>query len=98
MSITVQERAIGAIIGAFIGDAIALGPHWYYDLEEQYKDYGTWISDYTNPKKGRYHENEKAGNLSQSGYILKLMIQSIIDMKEYNQEDFCKKLDEELFT
>lgn len=97
MEITTKERVIGAIMGAFIGDAIALGPHWYYDLEEQRKDYGTWITDYTNPKKGRYHENEKAGDLSQSGFILKLMINSILDKKEYNQEDFCKKLDDELF-
>lgn len=92
------SRAQGAIIGAFIGDAMALGPHWYYDLEEQYKDYGKWITDYTKPKKGRYHENQKAGDLSQSGYILKLMINSILENKAYNQDDFCKKLDEDLFT
>lgn len=96
--ISTQDRAIGAIMGAFIGDAIALGPHWYYNLDEQHKDYGTWITDYANPKKGRYHESEKAGNLSQSGFILKLMMKSIIDNNGYNQSDFCKKIDEELFT
>ena len=94
----IKERAQGAIVGAFIGDAIALGPHWYYDLEEQYKDYGQWITTYTNPKKGRYHEHEKAGSQSQAGYILKLMIKSLVENKTYSQEDFCKKLDEDLFT
>ncbi|MHB0994710.1 MAG: ADP-ribosylglycohydrolase [Sulfurovum sp. 16-42-52] len=98
MNTDIKDRAMGAIVGAFIGDAIALGPHWYYDLEEQYRDYGTWITTYTNPKKGRYHEHEKAGNLSQSGYILKLMINSIIENDGYNQEDFCEKLDTNLFT
>ncbi|RXJ77959.1 ADP-ribosylglycohydrolase [Arcobacter sp. F155] len=98
MAITTKERAQGAIIGAFIGDALALGCHWYYDLEEQYKDYGTWITDYTTPKKGRYHENQKAGDSSQAGFILKLMINSILDNNGYDQEDFCKKIDEELFT
>jgi len=29
---TIQDRAAGAIMGAFIGDALGLGPHWYYDL------------------------------------------------------------------
>ena len=28
----IQDRAAGAIMGAFIGDALGLGPHWYYDL------------------------------------------------------------------
>jgi len=27
-----QERAMGAIMGAFIGEALGVGPHWYYDL------------------------------------------------------------------
>ena len=93
-----RSRAQGAIMGAFIGDAIALGPHWYYDLEEQYKDYGKWITDYTDPKKGRYHEHQKAGDLSQSGYILKLMINSIIRSEGYDQEDFYKALDDDLLT
>jgi ADP-ribosylglycohydrolase len=94
----IKNRAKGALIGAFIGDAIALGPHWYYDLEEQYKDYGEWITDYTDPKAGRYHEHQKAGDLSQAGYILKLMISSINENNGYHQENFCKKIDEELFT
>jgi len=67
-------------------------------LDELHKDYGTWIDDYTAPKKGRYHENEKVGDLSQSGYILKLMIRSIIDKNGYDQDDFCKKLDEKLLS
>jgi ADP-ribosylglycohydrolase len=98
MEISTKDRAKGAILGAFIGDVIALGCHWYYDLEEQYKDYGKWITDFTSPKEGRYHENQKKGDLSQSGYILKLMINSILDNNGYNQKDFCKKIDNELFT
>lgn len=30
----IKDRANGAIMGAFIGDALGLGPHWYYDLDE----------------------------------------------------------------
>lgn len=93
-----KDKAKGAIMGAFIGDAIALGPHWYYDLEEQYKDYGQWITTYTKPKKNRYHENEQAGDLSQSGFILKLMINPLLENKKYNHDAFCKSLDENLFT
>jgi len=59
-----QDRACGSIMGAFIGDALALGPHWYYNLDELHRDYGEWISNYTDPKPNRYHAGLKAGQLS----------------------------------
>jgi len=36
----IQDRAAGAIMGAFIGDALGLGPHWYYNLAELRCEYG----------------------------------------------------------
>ncbi len=92
-----QNRAAGAIMGAFIGDALALGPHWYYSLDELRRDYGDWIDDYTDPKPGRYHAGLKAGQLSQAGFILKLMLRSLVDCGGYDAADFCRRLDEELF-
>lgn len=91
-----RDRAAGAIMGAFIGDAMGLGPHWYYDLSELHRDYGDWISDYTDPRPGRYHEGLKAGQLSQAGFILKLLLQSLVERGEYDEADFCRRLDEEL--
>ncbi|MDD2468699.1 MAG: ADP-ribosylglycohydrolase family protein [Desulfobulbus sp.] len=95
---TWQDRAQGALMGAFIGDALALGPHWYYDLEEMRRDYGEWISDYTDPKPGRYHEGCKAGQLSQAGYILKLMVESLVKHGEYDHGEFCLHLEDQLFA
>jgi ADP-ribosylglycohydrolase len=93
---TIRDRAAGAIMGAFIGDAMGLGPHWYYDLEELRRDYGPWVSDYTDPKPGRYHDGLKAGQSSQAGIILKLLLQSLASHGEYDQSDFCRRMDEEL--
>ncbi len=96
--ITFQDRAKGALVGAFIGDALGLGPHWYYDLDEMRRDYGEWIDDYTDPKPGRYHYGCKAGQLSQAGYILKLTAESLVKQGKYDQEAFCRDLEEKLFT
>jgi ADP-ribosylglycohydrolase len=93
----IQDRASGAIMGAFIGDALALGPHWYYDLAELRRDYGNWIDDYTDPKPGRYHDGLKAGQLSQAGFILKLTLSSLVACGGYDEGDFCLRMDEELF-
>lgn len=93
----IKDRIQGAILGALIGDALALGPHWYYNLEEMRRDYGEWVSDYTDPKADRYHAGLKAGQLSQSGYILVMMLQSLSDCGGYIEEDFCRRLDTELF-
>lgn len=92
-----EDRIVGAIMGAFIGDALALGPHWYYDLDELRADYGNWISDYKDPKPHRYHAGMKAGESSQAGLLLELTLSSLVDQSRYDEEDFCKRMDEDFF-
>jgi ADP-ribosylglycohydrolase len=94
---TIEERAAGAVMGALVGDALALGPHWYYDLAELRRDHGAWITGYTDPKPGRYHAGLKAGQLSQAGFILVLMLRSLVERGGYDEADFCRRMDEELF-
>jgi ADP-ribosylglycohydrolase len=84
-------------MGAFVGDALGLGCHWYYDLDELHRDYGSWIDGYTTPKKGRYHEGMKAGQLSQSGLITKMLLESVVAKNGYDQDDFTRRLDDDLF-
>ncbi len=38
-----KDRIMGAIMGVLIGDALGVGSHWYYDLEEFKADFG-WVS------------------------------------------------------
>ena len=93
----IRDRARGALMGALIGDALGLGPHWYYDLDALRRDYGDWISGYTDPQPGRYHDGCKAGQLSQAGYILALTMRSLVAQGGYDRQDFCRRLDEDLF-
>ncbi len=92
-----KDRAAGALVGAFIGDALGLGPHWYYDLDELRRNYGDWIDGYTDPKPGHYHEGLKAGDLSQAGIILMLTTRSLVERGDYDQKDFCRRMDGDLF-
>lgn len=97
LNISQQERAVGAIMGAYIGDGLGLGPHWYYNLDQQYQQYGRWIDDYTTPQADRYHGGMQAGQSSQSGLILSMLIDSIVATDQYSQTDFCDRLDNQLF-
>jgi hypothetical protein len=52
----------------FVGDALGLGCHWYYDLQ-QLRDTHGWVTDYIEPREGRYHYGCKAGDVSQTGQV-----------------------------
>lgn len=93
-----RSRIQGALMGAFVGDALALGPHWYYNLDELHAAYGDWITGYTDPEPGRYHAGLKAGASSQSGIILALTLRSLVERRGYDAADFCHRLDAELFS
>lgn len=92
-----QDRAAGALMGAFVGEALGVGPHWFYDLAEQRKHYGDWIDTYTRSLPGRYHENLLPGELSQAGLILKLTAQSLVEHSGYFRDDFCRNFEAEIF-
>jgi len=92
-ALSLADRARGALLGAFIGDALALGPHWYYDLDELHARYGTWISGYTDPRPDHYHAGMKAGESSQAGILLRLTLDSLAACGAYDEADFCRRMD-----
>lgn len=96
--LTRKDRAMGAVVGMYIGDALGLGPHWYYDLDKLRQDYGDWITDYTTPKAGRYHDGCKAGDVSQTGQVSLLLLDSLAMKGAYDEGDFTDRLDQILET
>lgn len=92
-----QDRAAGALMGAFIGDALAVGPHWYYNLDELRADFGPWIDGYTTPRPGHYHAGLAAGEPSQAGILLELTLRSLVARGGYDEADFCHRLDADFF-
>lgn len=69
------ERMRGALWGMFVGDALAMPVHWYYNIAALWQDFGQ-LSDYQAPKA--HHPNSimalantsKAGRGTQEGDIV----------------------------
>ena len=49
MNNVLEDRCAGMVTGAYIGDALAMPAHWYYDRAALRRDYGV-ISSYLAPK------------------------------------------------
>ena len=94
----VADRAAGCIVGALIGDALGLGPHWYYDLAEMRQDYGPWIDGYTAPRPGRYHAGMQPGEPSQTGLLTTLLLRSVADRGGYEEGDWTRRVDAEILS
>jgi len=48
-TISFQDRVTGALLGIFIGDALAMPVHWYYDTQALRRDYGE-VDKYLKPQ------------------------------------------------
>ena len=103
-TISRHERASGALLGTLIGDALGLGCHWYYDIEAMHADCGAWIDGYldSNPDRNdrfgyiaryRYEQGLRAGDLSQTGEILVLLMQSLAECGSWQPDDYTTRLD-----
>ena len=99
-----KDRIMGAIMGVLIGDALGVGSHWYYDLDNLKKDFGPWISDYSDPKtdssgqfaevhQHRYEKGTRAGDVSQTGQLIIMLLESVAEKGTYDRSDFSSRID-----
>jgi ADP-ribosylglycohydrolase len=49
MTLVENPQIEGALLGIFVGDALAMPVHWYYDRSALERDYG-WVDSYKTPK------------------------------------------------
>lgn len=63
----------GMVLGAFLGDALALGPHWIYNMEDIKKSFGR-VEELTAPAAS-YHEGKIKGDFTHYGDQALMMFQ-----------------------
>ncbi len=99
-SISKSDRIKGALMGAIIGDALGLGPHWIYNPRELVAKFGAWIDDYKavrpNPRFPAVwasRKDLKPGDVSQTGQVYLLLLESVVENGSYVESDFTTRLD-----
>jgi ADP-ribosylglycohydrolase len=89
-----RDRAAGAIIGAVVGEALGMGIHWQYDLDQLHRDRG-YVRDYTTPLPGTYHAGQLvAGQTTLPGEITHALLESLAMQHALDQDDFHRRVDE----
>ncbi len=51
MTDNLKQRKTEAFWGLFVGDAVAMPVHWYYNPRDIHTGYGGWLTGYRAPNK-----------------------------------------------
>lgn len=75
------------VLGAFIGDALALGPHWIYDQNQISERFGR-LTTYQ-PPLAVYHEGKHAGDQTHYGDQTLVLLRAISKAGNFNLAGFA---------
>lgn len=82
-----RDSLNGMLMGAFLGDAIALGPHWIYDVARIKTEFGE-IKGITTPLPDSYHKNKHFGDFTHYGDLTLMLLDYLIKYKAFDQKHF----------
>ncbi len=82
-----NEKRRGAVIGAFIGDALSLGVHWWYDTSRITDIHGRY-TELSDPPADGYHPGRKAGDFTHYGDQMLTLFAGIAETGAFDLERF----------
>lgn len=85
---SLPDRLRGAIWGQLVGDAVCLGSHWIYDLDELERTCPGGVQGFEPPQNGHYHDGKASGDQTHYGDAALLMLQSVAELGRFKAADF----------
>ncbi len=85
-----HDRLKAMVLGSFIGDSLALGVHWIYDVDEIERRFGR-VERFLKPQPGSYHPTKEAGELTHYGDQTLTLLESIAEAGRFDLEHFAAK-------
>lgn len=84
-----KDSVYGAVYGALVADAFALGAHWLYETAEIKAKFPVYTKFYD--PATQYHGEKKAGDLSHYGDQAMWLLESIALEKEFSLASFAQR-------
>ena len=85
-----NPNAKAAVLASLIGDSLALGPHWIYDVRKLNKTFGR-ATDPVAPPDGSYHDGKAAGDQTHYGDQVLVLLESVAALGRFDQEDWSQR-------
>jgi ADP-ribosylglycohydrolase len=85
-----REKSDAMVMAAFIGDSLALGAHWIYDVERIRKAFGR-VDSLLKPGPDSYHPTKDRGDFTHYGDQMLVLLQSVAAMKGFDLKDFSSR-------
>ena len=85
-----SAKAQAMVLASFVGDALALGPHWEYDVAALRERFGE-VTGYVAPDPDGYHAGKKAGDQTHYGDQALILLRSLAERGGFDLEDFAAK-------
>jgi ADP-ribosylglycohydrolase len=85
-----KEKGDAMVMAAFIGDSLALGVHWIYDVDRIRKDFGR-VDSLLKPDPASYHPTKDRGDFTHYGDQMLVLLHSVAAMKGFDLQDFSSR-------
>ena len=83
-----SDKAKAMVWASFVGDALALGPHWEYDPNALAARFGR-VTGYVDPPSDGYHAGKRAGELTHYGDQTLVLLRSLAACGGFDLDDFA---------
>jgi ADP-ribosylglycohydrolase len=82
-----HDKRKAMVMASFAADALALGVHWIYDIDEIYENHGT-VDAFLKPAGDSYHPTREKGDFTHYGDQTMVLLQSVAARGGFDLEDF----------
>lgn len=83
-----DEKRKAMILGSFLGDSLALGVHWIYDVDRIQREFGR-VDRLSKPLKDSYHPTKDAGEFTHYGDQTLVLLESVVSGRKFDLRDFA---------